>query len=131
MHEHVPHNSIVARRPPRRGAALLVCLFTMVVCSVIVVAMLDANTLRLSSLRNSVDYERALYLAGAAVHESLAELEGDYTWRDGIPVTEFPAGSGNSYSATAADGIADEIVITGYGVSGTVTRTLQVTVSND
>lgn len=131
MHGKAPNNLNLQQRPPRRGAALMVCLFTMVVCSVIVVAMLDATTLRLSSLRNSVDYERALYLAGAAVHESLAELEGNYGWRDGIPSTEFPAGSGNSYSATVADGGNDDVVITGYGVSGTVTRTLQVTVSVD
>lgn len=116
---------------PRTGAALMVCIFTMVVCSVIVVAMLDTHTLHLSGLRNSVDYERALYLAGAAVHESVAELESDINWRDGIPATEFPAGSGNTYSATVADGSGNQIIVTGLGNSGGITRSLQVTVSNE
>jgi len=126
MNRHEHRNS-----RPRTGAALMVCIFTMVVCSVIVVAMLDTHTLHLSGLRNSVDYERALYLAGAAVHESVAELESDITWRDGIPATEFPAGSGNTYSATVADGTGNQIIVTGLGNSSGITRTLQVTVSNE
>lgn len=98
------------------------------VTAMIVVAMIEAETYKYSSLRNTIAYERANYLAGAAVNDALAELEEDTAWRTGISSTEFPAGSGDTYSATATDGTGDLVVVTGIGTADGVTRTLQVTV---
>jgi hypothetical protein len=100
----------------------------MSVVTAMVVAVIDTQYLQLTSIRNTADYERALYLAGAGVHHAIVELENDITWRTGVPSTEFPAGSGNTYSATVVDGAAGEAVVTGTGVSGSVTRKLEVTV---
>jgi hypothetical protein len=96
--------------------------------SVIVVSMLDAEMLRLTALRNASDYDRALYLAGAAAHEALAELEADPTWRTGVSAGDFPTGSGGAYAASLADSAANTVIITASGSFGGVTRRLTVTV---
>ena len=90
------------RRPPKRGAALLMCLFVIFMISSLVLNMLDTETLQLSAARNVDDYERALYLANAAVHHAAAELELDDTWRGTVTDGAYPAD--DSYTATASDG---------------------------
>ena len=115
-------------RPARRGAALLVALFVLTMTTVLVVALFDTATLQLTALRNVGDYERAGYLAGAAAHHACAMLEANPAWRTGIPATEFPAGSGATYSATAVNGSGTTVIVTAVGTSGGVTRTLQITV---
>ena len=69
---------------PRRGAALLFCMFILTFATLMVVNILDATTLELSALRNSMDYELALYLANAGVHQVAAQLEADIDWRGTI-----------------------------------------------
>jgi len=108
--------------------ALLLCLFVMVLTSVLLVGLLGTATSQLTAVRNTADYERALYLAGAAVHHALAEIEADPSWRGDISSTEFPAGSGNTYTASAVDGAGNTVVITGSGTAGSVTRKLEVTI---
>ncbi|NUQ65898.1 MAG: hypothetical protein HUU20_25835 [Pirellulales bacterium] len=112
----------------RRGAALLVCIFVMAMTAAVVVAVVDSMTLEMTALRHTTNYERASYLAGAAVYHALAELEADTAWRAGVPNTEFPVGSGNSYLATVVDGAAGTVVVTGNGTAGGVTRKLELTV---
>ena len=62
-------------RRRRRGAALMVCLFIIFIVTLLVVNILDTEMLELSALRNTIDYEKALYLANAGVHHAAAELE--------------------------------------------------------
>jgi len=113
---------------PRRGAALLVCIFVVALTATIVVSMLEIETTEMAASRNTVYYEQALYAAGAAAHHALAELAADPSWRAGIATTEFPAGSGNTYSATIVNGVSGQVVITAVGTASGVTRRLQVTV---
>ena len=108
------------------GVALLLCLFVIALTSMLVLSILDTETSQFSALRNSTDFERALYLAGASVHHALAQIEEDYSWRGTVSDGSYPAD--DSYSATAVDGSSGQITITGTGVSGGATRTLQVTV---
>jgi len=117
------------KRRSSRGAALLVCLFMIAATSLLVVSMFDRQTAELTAVRNTADYERALYLAGAAVHHALAELEEDYSWRGTVAEGAYP-GDG-TYQATAVDesGGTGNVVITGVGVAGDAVRTLQVTVT--
>ncbi len=117
-----------ARRRSRAGSALLICLFVVSATAMMVISMVDAETYQYSALRNTMAYERANYLAAAAVNHALAELEQDVTWRTGITSTEFPSGSGDTYAATAADGSGKQVVVTGTGTADGVTRTLQVTI---
>jgi len=89
--------------------------------------MLDSETYSQSALRNTIEYEQALYQAGAGAHHAVAELEQDVAWRGTATDGGYPASG--SYSATAVDGSTTNTVdITSTGVAGEVTRRLQVTV---
>ena len=112
----------------RRGAAMLTALFVMTVSSVLVISIMDTETLQYSALRNTLDWDRARYLAEAGLQHALAELEADITWRTGISNTQFPAGSGNLYWATAVDGANRTVVVTAWGQAANVTRKLETTV---
>ena len=117
----------------RRGMAFMLALFVMVVVSMIVVTILDTQTLQYSSLRNSIDFDRARYLAEAGLHHALSVLEADFDSSDttgfSIASTQFPAGSGNVYSATVGilqvDGTR---VVSAQGTSGQFTRKLEIRV---
>jgi Tfp pilus assembly protein PilX len=111
---------------PRRGAALVLCLFIIFVVTILVVNILDTETLELAALRNSIDYERALYLANAGVHHAAAELENLSTWRGTVSQGSYPAH--DTYTATAVDGANNTVVVTAKGVSGSIIRTVTATI---
>jgi type II secretory pathway component PulK len=106
----------------------MLALFIMAVAALLVVSILDTQTLQYSALRNTTDYDRARYLSEAGVQHALSFLEQDITWRTGIAASEFPPGSGNTYSATVTDGPNGTVVIDAAGVAGAFTRRLQVTI---
>ena len=120
-------------RGRRRGMAFMLALFVMAVVSMIVVVILDTQTLQYSSLRNSVDFDRARYLAEAGLHHALSTLEQDFDLNDtvgfSIPSTQFPLGSGNTYTASVgvlqADGTR---VVSSQGTAGQFTRRLEIRV---
>jgi Tfp pilus assembly protein PilX len=118
------------RRParrPRAAVALLICLFVLSIVTVWVVNLFQSATVYQSALRNTIEYEQALYLANAGVHHAVAELENSLSWRGTVTAGTYPASG--SYSATAVDGAAAGTVeITSTGVSGGATRRLQSTV---
>jgi Tfp pilus assembly protein PilX len=105
----------------RSGVALLVTIFVLSLITVWLVDMLTSEAVYESSLRNTIEYEQALYLANAGVHHAVAELEANTAWRGTV--------AGTGYSATAVDGSASGTVdITSTGVAGEVTRHLQAQV---
>jgi Tfp pilus assembly protein PilX len=109
----------------RRGAALMICMFIIFIVTLLVVNILDTLTLELSSVRNNIDYERALYLANAGVHAVAAQLETDPTWRGTLTDGAYPGS--DTYQATAINGAIGQAVVTSRGVSGTITRTITAT----
>jgi type II secretory pathway component PulK len=109
--------------------ALLVCLFVVGLITSLLVGVLDTCTAQYGAVRNTTDYDAAQYLAGAAVHHALAQLETDPSWTAGIGSTEFPVGSGRTYSASVATGPGSTVIITGVGTAGSTTRKVEVTVS--
>ena len=111
-----------------RGLTLLMVLVVMTVTSLLLIGVLDSATSEMAAVRNTADYERALYLAGAAAHHALVEIEADPNWLETIGPIEYPSGSGDSYTASAASGTGGSVVITASGTAGTVTRRLQVTI---
>jgi len=116
------------RASRRRGAALLATLFVSSVITMVVITMLQTTTLQYASIRNTLAFDRARYLAESAASHALAELEEDISWRDGISSIEFPPGSGDTYQAEVANGTGGTIVITGTGTAGPYTRKVVVTV---
>jgi Tfp pilus assembly protein PilX len=114
-------------RHPRSAVALLICLFVLSIVTVWVVNSFQSATVYQAALRNTIEYEQALYLANAGVHHAVAELENNLSWRGTVTAGTYPASG--SYSATAVDGAAAGTVdITSAGVSGGATRRLQSTV---
>ncbi len=116
----------------RAGAAFMMALFVMTVCSVLVVSIVDTQVLQFTSLRNTMNYDRARYLAEAGVAHALGVLEQDWDSTSlratGIASTEFPAGSGNFYSAAVSDGANGTVVVNATGTAGAFSRNLQITV---
>jgi Tfp pilus assembly protein PilX len=116
-------NRLTRGHKPRSGAALLLVIFMIAIVTLMVVNVLDTTTLELSALRNSLDYERALYLCNAGVQEVAAKLEFDNTWRGTISDGAYPAD--NTFEVTAVDGPNSTVNVTSLGVSGDATRTVQ------
>jgi hypothetical protein len=105
----------------------LICLFVLSLVSVWTVDMLESASVYQSALRNSIEYEQALYQANAGVHHALAQLETDLNWRGTVSAGSYPASG--SYSATAVNGAtAGTVDVTSTGVSGGSTRRLLSTV---
>jgi Tfp pilus assembly protein PilX len=114
------------QRRPRRGAALLFCMFILTLTVLMVVNVLDSTTLELSALRNTIDHERALYLANAALHHAAATLEANTAWRGTITDGAYPAD--NTYTAEAVDGAGSTVIVTASGAAGDVVRNLEATI---
>lgn len=105
----------------------MMCMFFIFIVTLLVVNVLDTMTLDLAATRNSIDHERALYLANAGVHAVAAELESNVSWRGSIVDGSYPGN--DTYAATAVDGsVANTVVVTSYGVSGSITRTVAATI---
>jgi Tfp pilus assembly protein PilX len=115
------------RTSRRCGVALLLCLFVLSIVTVWMVNMFESATSYQAALRNSIEYEQALYLANSGVHHAVAELENNLSWRGTVTAGSYPASG--SYSATAVNGSAAGTVdITSNGVAGGTTRRLFATV---
>ena len=110
-----------------RGMALLLCIFILSIITVWLVDMLDTTTSYTAALRNNIEYEQALYLANAGVHDAVAQLESNTSWRSTVTSGSYPASG--SYTATGVDsGTAGFVTVTSYGVSGATTRKIVATV---
>ena len=99
------------------------CMFVLFVVTLMVVSVFDATTLQLARVRNTLEYERALYLANAGVHHAVAMLEADSTWRGVVSEGTYPAD--DTYTSTTVDGANPfTAIVTSSGVAGEVTRTV-------
>jgi hypothetical protein len=105
----------------------LICLFVLSLVTVWTVDMLESASIYQSALRNTIEYEQALYQANAGVQHVLSQLEADITWRGTATAGSYPASG--SYSATAANGaIVGTVDVTSAGVAGATTRRVQATI---
>jgi len=124
-------NATTRRRRSKRsehgGIALLICLFVLSLVTVWTVDMLESASIYQSALRNSIEYEQALYQANAGVQHVLSQLETDVNWRGTATAGSYPASG--SYSATAVNGaISGTVDVTATGVAGATTRRVQATI---
>ncbi len=110
----------------RQGAALLFSLFIIAFMTLMVVNVLDTTTLEMSAIRNTMDYDRALFLANAGVHEAVAQLEADSTWTGTITDGSYPAD--DTYEAVAVSGPNYTVIVTSVGVAGEISRTVQAVI---
>lgn len=83
----------------KRGVALLLALFTLLIISLLVVAFLEVTTSDLQIVSNHLNRNKALYIAEAGVEYAVSRLKtskSDFT----VNNVQLPAGSGDSYSVT-------------------------------
>jgi len=115
----------------KRGAALLVCIFVMLIVSSLVVFALDMDATEMAITRNTLDLSRALYLADAGVQHALGMVRADRSWRAGfaLPGVEFPPGSGAHYVVTVTDGPSGEVIVTSTGDTCGLSRTIRATIA--
>lgn len=112
-------------RRQRRGAALLLCMFFICVVTLMALNIYTSITLEMSALRNTIDYDRALFLANAGVHQVAAQIEAAPTWTGTITDGSYPAD--DTYTASAVSGSNNTVVVTARGVSGGISRTVTAT----
>lgn len=104
------------RRPGRRRAsALLLVLFVMAITTPLVCLMLEAHTSQIRCTHNHIEHMTALYVAEAGVHDAMAELLSDSSWRTGFTSKGFPSDLAHSYTVTLADGTPGQIIVTSTG----------------
>ena len=116
-----------SKRRARRGIALLICLFVLSLVTVWTVDMLESASIYQSALRNTIEYEQALYQANAGVQHVLSQLEADVAWRGTATAGSYPASG--SYSAMAVNGaLVGTVDVTSTGVAGATTRRVQATI---
>lgn len=114
---------------PRRGAALLMCLFMVFMISSLVLNIVGTETLQFAATRNTIEYDQALYWANAGVHHAATELMLDPAWLSVLNEgTLPPATPAAGYSVTSALDGAGDVVITSTGYSGAGRRTVQATI---
>jgi hypothetical protein len=105
----------------------LICLFVLSLVTVWTVDMLESASVYQSALRNTIEYEQALYQANAGVQHVLSQLEIGPSWRGTVTAGSYPASG--SYSATAANGaVSGTVDVTSTGVAGATTRRVQATI---
>lgn len=114
-----------------RGAALLICIFAMLIVSGLVVIALDVVTTDMAITRNTLSLSKALYSADAGIQHALAMLRADRSWRSGFPSpgVEFPPGSGSRYVVTVVDGVAGEVIVTSTGTVGGLSKSVRATIA--
>lgn len=125
-----PKHHTTIRRSSRRGAALLVALLVMAATSMVLVSVLDTQTMQFKALNNTLDYDRARYMAEAGMAHSLSILEIDITFRGTVTQTDFPVGSGNGYQAIVQDGGGSAVLITATGTAGKFTRSVTANIKH-
>ncbi len=119
---------VLTRRP---AAALIICIFTMVIVSSMVVIVFEVEATEMAITRNRLDLSRALYAADAGIQHALAMLRSDRSWRSGFPSpgVVFPPGSNSSYVVTVADGGSGELIVTSTGAAAGLTKTVRATMT--
>lgn len=108
---------------------MLLCLFLIAMTSVMVLNIVQSETLQLAATRNSIEYEQALYWANAGVHDACAEIMQNVSWRGTVTDGSVPpAAIAAGYEAIAADDGLGNVVVTSTGYAGNGRRTVQATI---
>lgn len=83
----------------RRGVALLLALFILMLVSLLVIAFLELTTTDLQIVGNHLARGQAVYIADAGVEYGISRLKNSKLDFTSGPI-EFPPDSGNTYGVT-------------------------------
>lgn len=84
----------------KRGVALLLALFIMMLASLLVISFVELTTTDLQITDNLYRRDQALYLADAGVEYAIYALQGNKNWKRSNKPIELPGGSGGTYDVT-------------------------------
>ncbi len=117
-------------RRRRSGMAMLLCVFIAGVTAMLLLGILQTESIQLTAVANTIHYERALLLADAGVHDALARIESTPGWTGTVPITQLPPASGYTYQATVTAVGGGNMLIFATGSSGGITHTQTLTVAS-
>jgi type II secretory pathway component PulK len=84
----------------KKGAALLLAIFSLILISLLVIAFLEVTTIDLQIISNHLMHTQALYIADAGIEYAISQLRIDNNWKKTPRPIELPSGSGNTYDVT-------------------------------
>lgn len=82
----------------KKGVALLLALFTLLIITLLVVAFLETTAIDLQIVSNQLNRNKALYVADAGVEYAVYCLKSSKA--NFTQSAQLPSGSGNTYSVT-------------------------------
>ena len=84
----------------KKGAALLLAIFSLLLISLLVIAFLEVTTIDLQIISNHLMRNQALYIADAGIEYAISQLRINNNWKKTPRPIELPDGSGNTYDVT-------------------------------
>jgi len=84
----------------KKGQALLLAIFSLIIISLLVTAFLELTTIDLQIITNHLTKNQALYLADAGIEYAISQLRTNSNWKKTPQPIELPPGSGNTYDVT-------------------------------
>jgi type II secretory pathway component PulK len=112
----------------KKGAALLLALFSLIVVSMLVAAFLEAVTIDLQIVNNLELRNKALYIADAGVEYAIYQLKSNKNWSGTGGAVNFP-NSNSNYNVTYSN-VSGKITSIGSLNSGEqVTLEIKVSVT--
>ena len=84
----------------KKGAALLLAIFSLIIISLLVTAFLELTTIDLQIISNHLMRNQALYIADAGIEYAISQLRINKNWKQTLRPIELPVGSGNTYDVT-------------------------------
>ncbi len=109
-----PMDCAIRRRRPHEGFALVIVLGVAAFTAIVVLSMMQSVKTDMAAVGNSVDTERAYYLAQTAVEHGKALLRDNPTWSGSSKEIVFPSRSPGSYKFSVQQ-LGKETVIGGQG----------------
>ena len=115
----------------KKGVALLLALFTLLIIALLVVAFLETTAIDLQIVSNQLKRNQALYIADAGVEYAVSRLKTSKSSFSTVPFI-FPSGSGNTYRVTyvSSSGIITSTGTLASGESVTLEAKVSVTGSS-
>ncbi len=84
----------------KKGAALLLAIFSLIIISLLVTAFLEFTTIDLQIISNHLMRNQALYIADAGIEYAISQLRINNNWKQTPQPIVLPVGSGNTYDVT-------------------------------
>lgn len=101
----------------KKGAALLLAIFSLIIISLLVTAFLEFTTIDLQIIGNHLMRNQALYIADAGIEYAISQLRINNNWKQTPQPIVLPVGSGNTYDVTYSS-VSGKIISKATLVSG-------------